>query len=187
MNNNREIEARFLNIDVLRLKQCLLELGATDHGEVILEEIIIYDSEFKWRDVDRRFIRLRRHGSKTLMTYKHHLTDQIDGVEEIEFEVSDLAKAKLLIERIGLVPFRHQEKRRHSFIFQNVKIDFDTWPGVPTYVELEGENEDEIKNLSSQLGFNWKEAVFDNAKIILEKVYAVPVGSLRWFTFSRIE
>jgi adenylate cyclase class IV len=57
----QEIECRFLEIDKDKLIQRLLELGATDKGEVLLEEIIMYDPAEDWRK-DNKFIRLRKAG-----------------------------------------------------------------------------------------------------------------------------
>jgi adenylate cyclase class IV len=57
----QEIECRFLEIDKDKLIQKLLELGATDKREVLLEEIIMYDPAEKWRQ-DNKFIRLRKAG-----------------------------------------------------------------------------------------------------------------------------
>jgi hypothetical protein len=52
----QEIECRFLEIDKDKLIQKLLELGATDKGEFLLEEIIMYDPAEEWRK-DNKFIR----------------------------------------------------------------------------------------------------------------------------------
>jgi len=52
----QEIECRLLEIDKDKLIQRLLELGATDKREVLLEEIIIYDPAEEWRK-DNKFIR----------------------------------------------------------------------------------------------------------------------------------
>ena len=57
---NREIEVRFLEIDKAALIARLKELGAHDHGEELLEEIIFYDKDLKWRDVENKRVRLRK-------------------------------------------------------------------------------------------------------------------------------
>ena len=99
----------FLEIDKEALVKKLLSLGATDEGETMLEETIIYDPELKWRD-EQRFVRLRKVGDKVKLSYKEHREHTADGTYEIEFEVGDYKKAELLFEKIGLVPFRHQQK-----------------------------------------------------------------------------
>jgi adenylate cyclase class 2 len=183
---HREIEVRFLEIHKPSLISKLTSLGAIDLGEAILEEVIIYDPKLEWLK-ERRFVRLRKSGEKTKITYKEHRTLSIDGAYEIELEIGDLEKAATLFEKIGLFPYRHQQKKRHSFKLGEVIVDIDTWPKIPTYVELEGPGEKILKEIALNLGFNWQKAVFEDAKTIIEKRYNIPVGTMRWFTFERCE
>lgn len=44
----KEIETRFLEIDKPALIAQLNKLGATDHGEILLKEIIFYDKDHTW-------------------------------------------------------------------------------------------------------------------------------------------
>ena len=92
-----------------------------------------------------------------------------------------------LLENVGLIAYRRQEKKRHSFLLGDTAIDIDTWPNIPPYVELEGKSEDELQQISASLGFSWGSAVFDDAKSVIEKKYNIPIGKMRWFTFSRFE
>ena len=184
--NTQEIECRFLEIDKEALINKLLSLGAKDGGEEMLEEIIIYDSELKWRD-EGKFVRIRRVGNKTKLSYKEHSSHTVDGTYEIEFGIDDYKKAELFFEKIGLKPTRHQQKLRHTLKLNSVTFDIDTWPKIPTYVEIEGESEEELKKAVALIGYNWKDAEFHNARWVIENKYNVPVGKLRWFTFDRYE
>jgi adenylate cyclase class 2 len=183
---NTEIEARFLEIDQATLVEQLIALGATDKGEVLLSEIIFYDATGTWQK-EGRYTRLRSVGGKTTLTYKQNKEQTIDSAKEIEFDVSDKQQAQLLLETLGLKAFRHQEKRRHTLILDSVTIDIDTWPNIPTYVELEGPSEDDLKQVASKLNLDWSTAVFDDARAIIQNRYNIPVGTLSWFTFDRRE
>ncbi|MEK7192784.1 MAG: CYTH domain-containing protein [Patescibacteria group bacterium] len=184
--NTKEIECRFLEIDKEALVKKLFELGAVDHGETMLEETICYDPELKWLD-EQKFVRLRKTGDKTHLAYKHHQEHSVDGAYEIEFEIGDYEKAELLLEKIGLLPYRHQQKKRHTFQLNGVTVDIDTWPQIPAYVEIEGESESALKKVADLLGLNWETANFHNARFVIENIYKIPVGTLRWFTFERVE
>lgn len=183
---NREIEVRFLEIDQARLKEKLAELKAEDHGESMMEEVIFYDKDLKWQS-SGQFVRLRKNDKGTFLTYKNHQVNTVDGTEEIEFEVGDMGKAETFLGRIGLVAYRHQQKKRHSFLLDGVIFDIDTWPKIPTYVELEGPSEDALKRAAARVGFDWEDAVFENARIVIEERYHIPVGNMKWFTFERFE
>lgn len=184
--SSKEIETRFLDIDKEALISKLHENGAEDYREDFLREIVFYDKENTWPD-QQRFVRIRENRDGVTLTYKHQTAMSIDGTTEIEFSISDREKGKQLLEAVGLVAFREQEKKRHTFVLDNVTVDIDTWPSIPTYVELEGESESDIKDVAEKLGFDWSKAIFENAKIVIEKYYHVPVSKLRFFTFSKIE
>lgn len=182
--SNQEIEVRFLEVDKESLIKKLNDLGAQNRGEDTLEEIIFYDKEQTWKD---KFVRLRKTKDLITMTYKHHKSETVEGAEEIEFCVSDIIKAEEFLEKIGLVAFRHQQKKRHTFFLNEVIVDIDTWPKIPTYVELEGGSESLIKKVAHELNLNWEDAIFENARTVIEKRYKIPVGSMKWFTFDRFE
>lgn len=181
-----EIECRFLEIDKEKLVAKLISLGAKDLGEIMLEETIIYDPEQHWKK-DNKFIRLRKSGDKIILTYKEHRAHTIDGTYEIEFEISDMKKAEILLEHIGLKAYRYQQKKRHTLELNDVTFDIDTWPKIPTYVELESKSEKKIKEAAGLVGLKWEDARFENASYIIENIYKIPVRSLRWFTFERVE
>jgi len=183
--NMREIEVRFLEIDKQSLVDCLVASGAEDRGEQLLTETIIYDRDLEWKEKNT-FLKLRKTNTDTLLTYKEQ-TDTIDGTLEIEFVVSDAEMAQALLAKLGYPGFRQQEKYRHTLVLDGVTFDIDTWPHIPTYVELEGSSEAALKQAAEKVGLAWIEAVVDNPRKIIEERYGIPVGSLRWFTFDRVE
>lgn len=184
--NRTEFEVRFLDIDTSKLIKTLRSKGAQDLGESMLEEVIFYDPEQKWRK-QKKLVRLRQNGDKTTLTYKHHHAQAVDGATEIELEVNDMAEAESFLKEVGLRAFRHQQKLRHTFKLSEVTVDIDTWPKIPTYVELEGPSEKVLRQAAEQLELDWKNAVFINALEIIENVYSVPAGNVEWFTFNRYE
>lgn len=183
---NKEIEVRFLNIDKDKLVNKLVSLGFEDKGEHILSEIIFYDHNLSWLE-EGRFVRLRKKDRTIKLTYKENKEQKIDSAFEIEFEVSDQKQAKLFLEKMGLVDYRQQEKKRHTFLLNDIVFDIDTWPTIPSYVEIEGPDEDSLKKIVELIGFDWEEAIFEDAKSIIEKYYNIPFGKMRYFTFSRME
>lgn len=183
---NTEIEARFLDIDKQKLIDRLVELEAINKGEAMLSEVIFYDQSNTWSS-GGRFVRIRSSGDTTKMTYKHHHTQAIDGAREIEFAIPSGELAEEFLEAIGLVASRRQEKKRHTFEKDGVTVDIDTWPQIPTYVELEGPSEAAIKSVAALLELKWEDAVFEDARAVIQNRYNIPVGDLKWFTFDRVE
>ncbi len=183
----REIEVRFLEIGKNALVQKLTELGAEDKGEYLLDEKIIYDKDLAWRDTSGTFLRLRTCNGNTSLTYKHRTEDTVDGTEEVEFEVSDAAAAETLLNRLGYETYRAQQKKRHTFQLGEVTVDIDTWPKIPTYVELEGFSEAALKDAAQKLNLDWNTVELRNPRKVIEQVYGIPVGQMKWFTFDRFE
>lgn len=184
---NREIEVKFLEIDKDALIKKLRELGAEDTGEDSLKEAIFYDKEGKWQYDEIKFVRIRQTNKGIFVTFKHKETHGVTGTKEIEFTVDNFQKVKDFLEEVGLIFFREQEKRRHKFMLGEVIVDIDTWPSVPTYVELEGPSEEAIKDAAAKLGFDWSKAEFGLAHDVIEGKYNIPVRSLKYFNFDKIE
>ncbi len=183
---NKEIEVRFLEIDKKALIKKLVSLGAKDEGEKMLEEAIIYGPNNAWLN-ERRFIRIRKSGDRTVLTFKEHTKVAVDGANEVEFEVEDFDKADLFFKKIGWPAYRYQQKMRHTLRLDDVIFDIDTWPQIPAYVELEGPSESALKAAAKAVGFDWKDMVVNDARWILENIYKIPLDKMLRFTFDRVE
>ncbi len=101
--------------------------------------------------------------------------------------INDKNSAKLLLERCGLTAYREQQKLRHTLELDGVTLDIDTWPRVPTYVELESNNEQSIRDVAAKLGLDWKDALFEKPGKVIEERYNIPVTTMHYFTFDRFE
>lgn len=178
---------RFLEIDKAALISKLDELGAEDRGEDFFEEIIFYDKDLRWQRENKRIVRLRKTKGGVLLAYKHKEDESFMVAKEIEFFVGDLFKCAAFLEEIGLVAYRRQQKRRRSFFMNGVIVDIDEWPRIPVYMELEGDSEEDLKSAAAKLGFDWKMAISDSPRKIIEERYGIPVSKLKFFTFEKCE
>ncbi|OGE87584.1 MAG: hypothetical protein A3J07_02600 [Candidatus Doudnabacteria bacterium RIFCSPLOWO2_02_FULL_49_13] len=181
--DNIEIEVKFLEIDKPKLIEKLVSLGAKDLGEEKITEKIFHDPEGKWY-AERKFGRIRTTSKGVTFTYKHVKERTATGTTEIEFKITEPDKVKAFLEAMGLVMDREQEKIRHKFTLADVIVDIDTWPRVPTYVELEGLSEEAIKSAAANLGFDWGKAVFGTADTVIREVYKIDLKAIRHFTFD---
>jgi adenylate cyclase, class 2 len=182
--NNIEYEVRFLDIDKESIINKAIGQGYSDQGEKFLRETIFYDKDLKWRD-ENKYARLRTYGGKTKLTYKHIKSDTVDGAEEIEFEVSDESSAMSFLLKLNLIAFRTQEKKRRTLTKGDVTLDIDTWPTIPTYLEIEGKSEEDVRAAANELGFDYTKASFLDARKIIES-YGVDVSAMKYFTFDII-
>ncbi len=152
---NTEYEARILEIDSQEFIKKLEKLGAKKVNDYY-QKRYVYD--FK-PVVNNKWIRLRTDGVKATLTIKKIENDNIDGTKELEIEVSDFEKTNLILNELGYQRRAYQENKRTRYIYNNIEIDIDSWPMIPTYVELEGNGEQEIKDFIKLIGYEEKEIV----------------------------
>lgn len=180
-----EIETRFLEIDKDKLFLRLKELNATDRGEIKLDEIIFYDKNFEWLK-ENKLVKLRKQNDTIKLIFKNNKEQKVDSAKEIEFAVSKFDEAKDFLEAIGLIAYRIVEKYRHSFQLDNVIIDIDTWPKIPTYVELEGDSVEDLKLVAQKLNLVWDNR-FDGDPRFVYKKYGFDFDNIKTVTFDKFE
>lgn len=172
-----EIEATFLNIEHDQLRSKLRAVGATLVQPMHLMKRSIYDYADLRLDQKKAWIRVRHEASKTTMGFKQRQSETPDGMREIEFDVSDYAKACEFLEAVGLKTKAVQESKREVWRLGDCEVTLDEWPWIPPYIEIEGPGEDAIQDISRQLGLNYNAAVFDS----IDGVY------LKYFDVTRTE
>ncbi len=168
-----EYEVRVLEIDKGEIQSKLEELKA-----VLIEDVFqkryVYD--FK-PAVPSKWIRLRTNGSKTTLTIKNVESSNIDGTREIEVEVSDFDTTNEILGQLGYIPRGIQENKRIRYDLNGVEIDIDTWPRIPTYLEIEGTSEEEIYNTLELLGIPKEKATSLDVQSIYKEIYGIDLDS----------
>ena len=70
-----------------------------------------------------------------------------------------------------------------SFLYE---LDIDTWPGIPTYVEVEGKSETDLENILNKLDYSMKDTVSCTADEIYEK-YGLSMFDSREIKFENYD
>ena len=151
----KEIEARLLECDfnsfIVKLKECNAEF---------VGDFLQIRKCFDFTPVrENSWIRLRTTGKETTLTIKEIVDSGVSGTNETEIVVSDFATTEEILNKLGYIARTTQENRRVRYMLDNVEIDIDFWPFIPTYVEFEAETEQEIVNVCSKLGIDYKSLV----------------------------
>ncbi|MFJ4697225.1 adenylate cyclase, class 2 [Streptomyces sp. TverLS-915] len=153
-----EYEAKFLAIETARVRARLSALG----GHRSFPRTLLTRRIFENDSLDTgAWLRLRDEGSRSTLTLKQ-VTDatSIDGTTEIETEVADSRAMADILRRLGLAEVRYQENYREEWRLGEVAFDFDTWPGLPTFLEIEGPDEASVRRAAALLELNYAEARF---------------------------
>ena len=169
-----EYEVKILEIDIDKVKKKLEDIGA----KLIFDSLqrrYVYD--FK-PVIPKKWIRLRTNGKKTTLTIKNITSSKIDGTKELEIVVDDFEKTNSLLNELGYKAKGYQETRRIQYNYNGVEIDIDYWPMIPTYMEIEGNNSEEVYEIVKLLGFKKKDTTTSGVEDIyldygydLEKIY----------------
>ncbi|MEU2066948.1 class IV adenylate cyclase [Streptomyces anulatus] len=161
-----EYEAKFLTIDVDGLQAKLIALGAVQAFPRTLLTRKIFENDALEGGA---WVRLRDEATRSTLTLKQ-VTDSttIDGTTEIETEVSDLHAMAEILRNVGLREVRYQENYREEWRLGEVAFDFDTWPDLPTFVEIEGPDEASVRQAAALLDLDYTEARFGSVDEIYE-------------------
>jgi len=126
----------------------------------------------KFHNNNKKWIRVRQTNDKTTIAIKHILADNgtnIQQMQETEMEAEGIKEANSILEALGFVHKSYQEKERITYILGDYELDIDTWPGIPTYVEVEGKSEEDLENILNILGYKMSDTVSCTADEIYEK------------------
>ena len=174
-----EYEIRILEIDKEEMIKKLQGLGAIRRGK-FEQKRYVYDL----RPVEKsKWIRLRTNGKTTTLTYKDIESNTIDGTKEVEFEVEDFNKANEFLERVGFKNRSYQENERIQYVLNNIEIDIDTWPMIPTYMEIEGISEKEVNNMKNLLNINENKVTTLNCDDIYKQIYGIDISKIKELKF----
>ncbi len=149
-----EIEAVFLDINKEELRRRLMKLGAKLIAKERKMKRVVFDQG------KHAFARVRDEGDKIVATYKRFDDKTITGAKEVNVVVDDYERAIVFLKECGLRAKKYEESLRESWTLEGVEIDIDTWPFLPTYVEIEGPTVDETVKVSGMLGFDMKDAIY---------------------------
>lgn len=174
---NNEIEAQFLDVDKEAIRKKLTEIGAKLEKPEVLMKRVIFDLG------EHSFARVRDEGGKIVMTYKRISDDKsILGTKEVNVEVNNYDDAVLFLKACGLKAKAHQESKRETWKVGEVEICIDTWPWVPTFIEIEGPSENEVWEVAKMLGFDKTKAKFGSVDTTYQHYYGVDTNIVNMHT-----
>lgn len=173
-----ELEVKFLNVDVKDLCSQLDKLGASLIFNTLFRITIFHGLSGE----DREYVRVRDEGNKITLTHKRTYKGSIAATEH-EVKVNSYEETIALLDAIGLTWKRTEEKLRIHYELEGVSIDIDTWPGVPTYVEIEADTEQALRSTCEKLGFCFEQAFLGDAHDIFRH-YSIDPISLPKMVFS---
>lgn len=168
-----EIEVKFCDIKADEIRKKLADLGAT----LVHKEILMKREAFDFPD-DRLekvggWARVRDEGDKITLSYKQLNDRTLHGTKEVSVEVSDFKTASEILKCLGLEVKSYQETKREKWLYNDCEVTIDTWPWIPTFLEIEGPTEEKVKKVARDLNFNWSQAMHGSVETVYQMHYDV--------------
>lgn len=165
-----EIEAKFTDIDPEKLRADLNNLGAVlIRSEKLMRRKVYKHPESKLSD----WFRVRDEGGKITLSYKKVNDRTLHGTQEISYVVPDFDQACRFLEGTQLKFASYQETKREAWKLDDVDITIDTWPWIPTFVELEASTEKAVRAVAEKLGFDFGKALHGSVENVYQQHYEV--------------
>lgn len=166
-----EIEAKYPDINRTDFLKKLKKSRATlVHPEVLMRR---RNFDFPDRKLEKigGWVRVRDEGDKTTLIYKQLNDRTLHGTKEVDVVVGSFEKICEFLLAIGLEQKSYQETKREKWVLDKTEITIDTWPWVPSFVEIEGQSEEEVREISKRLGFDWSNAMHGSVETIYQMHY----------------
>ena len=166
-----EIEVKFPNIDKEALRLKLKEKGAIlEHPEILMRRRV-FDYPDKRLEKIGGWIRVRDERNRVTLSYKQLNERTLYGMKEIGIIVDDFDKTCFFLKAIGMVEKSYQETKREKWVYKGVEITIDTWPWIPTFVEIERTSEKILREVVKDLGLDWDKAMYGSVENIYQMHY----------------
>lgn len=184
-----EIEATFTKIDTDAVRAKLNSIGAL----CIHKERLMRRKNFDYSDsrlyAIGGWVRLRDEGDRVTLAYKQLVDRSIAGMKEVSVTVGSFDDSEKLLQALGLEMKSYQETKRESWELDGVQIEIDTWPWIPTFLEIEADTEELVKDIASKLGFFWSDALHGSVENVYQEMYSVTekeIDSIELITFTDV-
>lgn len=175
-----EYEVRVLEIDKEKIIKKLEKLGAKKIADFDYKRRVYNFNPY----VDNKWIRLRTDGSKTTLTIKELKSLEIDGTKETEIEVSDFEETNHILNELGVTAHTYQENKRTRYVLDNVELDIDTWPYIPTYLEIEGKSEEDVLKMIKTLELDEEKVTSIDVQGVFKEFYNIDIVKVPVVKFS---
>lgn len=178
-----EYEVRLLDINFANMMEKVEKLGAIKVGSYH-QKRYVYDFIPAQKG---RWIRLRTNGSESTLTIKEVKSSQIDGTKELEILVSDFKKTNEILQKLGYTPRTFQENFRVEYRLNGVNFDFDKWPMIPPYLEIEGESQQSVLSAMDKLNISLDSVTSLDVDTVYREKYGIDLDSIQMLQFDTLE
>lgn len=178
-----EYEVRILEVNFDEIIKKLETMGAKQVG-VYHQKRYVYDFIPAEKG---RWVRLRTNGKETTLTIKEIESLGIKGTKELEIVVSNFEDTNEVMKKLGYVPRTFQENFRIEYSLNGVNFDLDKWPMIPSYLEIEGQSEDDVIKMVQILRLKDDDVITMDVDTIYNMKYGIKLDAIKELRFDKKE
>ena len=184
-----ETEVKFYIPNIKSIRSTILDLGADSKGRAF-ETNLRYENKNNDLIKSKSLLRLRKD-TKTTLTFKSRLENEdneFKSLRELEVEVSDFNRMKLILKALGFHKEQIYEKYRETLILNGTTLCIDTMP-FGNFLEIEGEKQ-AITALAKKIGLDWSKRIILNYLELFERLkneLNLPFSDVTFVNFEQIE
>ena len=140
----KEIEVKILDIERVSLESRLTTLGAELRFDDEIDALF-FDTPGGLIGGARNLLRLRREGTKVVLTFKEYVANGKAKVrQEYETVVADFDAMSAILKHLGLHPVLTVRKHRTTYELPGARFSFDRHTGelayIPEFLEIEADS-----------------------------------------------
>jgi adenylate cyclase class 2 len=169
-----EFEVKFYPIKKEKIITKLKEKGGVLVQSEVKTIIAVYNHQLN-PQIKGHYVRVRDEGDKVRLSIKIHAAQNgsIADQKEIDTIVSNFNATVEILERTGLKRSGFQEKMRETWEYDGAEVVIDTWPGLETYIEIEAQSEEKVKQVAEELGCSWDDKIITSVVEIYMQEYGM--------------
>lgn len=179
-----ETEIKILEIDKEDIAKKLEALGAEKVLDTRLRVQWIQDPRLPSGNDAPWYMRVRSDSDGNAeVTWKGRALERGEKfrkTEELGITVNDMDATSKLFEILGFELYAYQEKDRVSYTLKDWRFEIDTYPSVPTYMEIEGKDEAHLHEAIELLGLENNKTANRGERILIEEEYGTDWYDMRF-------
>lgn len=175
-----EFEIKVLDVNVDEIKDKLKKLNA-EYIWVKNQKRYVYD--FKPACYEKR-VRLRTDWDTSTLCIKDIQDEsKIDWTKELEIVVDNFDKTNQILEMLWYNFRAYQENIRTSYRLKGCDVEIDQRPMIPTYLEIEGQSTESVKNILILLWLENNITTSENTTAVYKRYWIDDLEKIRELKF----
>ncbi len=168
----KEIEARFLEVDIEEMRKKLKALKAKKVHPMMVYRRYIFNLQ---NPNEKGYARVRQEASGITMTIKKYGANKYASEFEVALDNTTLEEARDFMLGAGFTQKAYHETLREKYKLPSVnEIVIDVIPGLPPYIEIEAPSEAKMVAISEKLGLKMEDAKYGAYGKQFEEYYGIP-------------